>query len=319
MSLTQQQMQALAAMGIPYNPQQAAPSQSPAPLQVTLGQSQQTGQIPFNAVANPNQFAQPFMPQAPQPTQPQQQQRPAQQQPNVLQQTIPQDPNIPQALWGRPVQDVVNALVRTSQQRQAAGVQPTPQANPAAQQQHIMQNTQPQQPVQTPAGMTMEAIQQTIQQTLMQQQLPQLILQMEQTVAQQNQAYNNPQIRARVQQIMGELPPEQQAQRPMWDYAVTLAVGEMVQKGEMQGFMPATRPAEQAWRPQGQQQPQPAMTMPQGAYVPPTPGFAEAPTGNSVVFGQRPPLTVQEGQLAQNFGLDPAKVAEFNATAFGGN
>ena len=315
MTLTPQQMQALAAMGIPYNPQQAAPAQPAAPQQVTLGASQQTGQIPFNAVANPNQFAQPFQPQA-QPAQPAQQ-RPAQQ-PNVLQQTIPQDPNIPQALWGRPVQDVVNALVRTSQQRQAAGVQPTPQANPAAQQQQIIQNTQPQQPVQTPAGMTMEAIQQTIQQTLMQQQLPQLVLQMEQTVSQQNQAYNNPQIRARVQQIMGELPMEQQAQRGMWDYAVTLAVGEMVQKGEMQGFMPATRPQEQAWRPQGQQ-PQPAMNMPQGAYVPPTPGFAEAPTGNSVVFGQRPPLTMQEGQLAQNFGLDPAKVAEFNAAAFGGN
>jgi hypothetical protein len=167
--------------------------------------------------------------------------------------------------------------------------------------------------------MSLEAIQQTIQQTLMQQQLPQLVLQMEQTVAQQNAAYNNPQVRQRVQQIMGELPLEQQAQRGMWDYAVTLAIGEMVQKnGEMPGFVQAGRPGDRAWTPNAQQQPAPAMNMPQGAYVPPTPGFAEAPSGNTFNVGGRPPITVQEAQMAQNFGLDPAKVAEFNSSAFGG-
>jgi len=317
MSLSQQQIAALAAMGMPYNPANAAPVAAQAGTPFQLPQNQSQPAVPFSVVANPNQFAQPFPQQ--QATAPQPQNNPVASPQTVFAQRIPAGPGVPQAFVGRTVQEIMDGLIRTAGQRQAQVPAANPQLQAQAQQQILQNSQQAPAQVQTPAGMTMEGIQQAIHDAMTQQQLPQLVMQMEQAVASQSTAYSNPTVRARVQEIIGQLPMEQQAQRGMWDYAVTLAVGEMVQKnGEMPGFMPTTRPQDRAWTGNQPQQPQPAMTMPQGAYVAPTPGFAEGPTNNTFNVGGRPPLTMQEGQISQKLGLDPMKVAEYNSAVFGG-
>lgn len=280
------------------------------------GQQPTQAAVPFSVVANPNQFAQPYAQQAPaaQPAQPAQNQQPdarfAQ-----LNQRIPAAPNIPAAFHNRSIQEILDGFAKTAgtlQQIQRQQVQaPAQGQQPQAPQQFSQQPQQNQQPIQTPSGMTLEQIQQTIEATLAKQQLPQLVLQTEAAVAQQNPAYGNPAIRTRVQEIISTLPQEQQAQRAMWDYAITLAVGEQVQKGGMAGFAQPTVRQDAPYVPGAQRA--------ADNYLNGTPAtFVEAPTGQAnYAQGQRPPMTQAEAQLATQLGLNPNDVSQHNQKAFG--
>lgn len=299
-TLTPQQIAALTAAGMPPG-QQAA--------------------VPFSVIANPNQFAQPYAPAAPQPQMQgmpgmpqQQQQAQTAAQYAQLTQRIPAAPGIPAAFHGRSIQEILDGFSKTAgtlQQLQRQQAAPAQGQQSQAPQQFSQQPMQNQQAPMTPSGMTIEQIQQTIEATLQKQQLPQLVLQTEQAVLQQNSAYRDPNIRTRVQEIIGSLPQEQQAQRAMWDYAITLAVGEQVQKtGGMPSFVQPTQG--NAPFVQG------AQKQPSDNYLNGSPAFVEAPTGNPQYGqGQRPPMTQAEAQFATQLGLNPTDVAQYNQKAFG--
>lgn len=318
-------------MTTPFNPQQFGfPQQQP---QAAPQQPLQQNAVPFNVVANPNQFAQPFQQYAPQQQPPVQSQQPvAQQQPQQptaqqqqamqfaqLNQRIPVDPNIPAAFHNRTLKEIIDGFARTAGtlqtlQRQQQVQQPQQPQTFGQQTQQQQQPTQ-QAPIQTPAGMSMEFVQQAIEAAVARQSLPQIVLQVEQAVAQENAAYRDPAIRQRVKEIMGTVPQEEQAKRAMWDYAVTLAVGERVmqqqqQQGVPSGFVQPT----QANAPfvAGQQRPADNYLNANG------PAFTEAPTGNTNYSTfQRPPLTQAEAAVAANLGLDPTEVAKYNSKVFG--
>jgi hypothetical protein len=299
-TLTPQQIQQLTAMGM-----------APTPTMPTANVSQPA--VPFNVVANPNQFQQPYMQQA-QPAQPaaQMPQNTAQ-----LSQRIPAQAGIPAAFHGRTIQEVLDGFAKTAgtlqnlQRQQAA--QPAAQTAAPQPQQFAPQQFGQAAPVaapQTPAGMTLEQIQQAIRSAVAEQNLPSLVLQTEQAIASQHPAYGNPEIRGRVQEIIGGLPPEQQAQRGMWDYAMTMAIGEQAQKSNMSGFMQPTQRGDAPFV-QGQR---PADNYLNGN----APAFVEAPSGTvQYAQGQRPPLTQAEATLAGQLGLDPASLAQHNQRAFG--
>jgi hypothetical protein len=305
---------------------------------------QQNGMVPQAqrpVVAPPASFQQPFVAQQ-QPAAQQQpwapmgspQQQPAnqqQQQQSVLNQRITAGPGVPAAFVGRTVQEVVEATTRLAGQlQQVQRGQPTPQSPAGQPQQGQPVQQQPgfqqqQQPVQTPAGMTMEGIQQAIRQTIAEQNLPSVILQMEQSIAQQVPIYRDQGIRTRVQEIVGQMTPEQQALRNTWDYALSIAVGERTlqqqQAGVPGGFVQPTVPGSAPWTPPGQQQqaqaPRPftdqSLQLPQQSFV-------EAPSNNSfaTMQGQRPPINQMEAGVAEKFGFDPAEVAKFNTANFSG-
>lgn len=307
-----------------------APNFSPEQMQWLasqglLGQQPQQQQRPV--MAQPSQFQQPFQ------QQPQQRpQQPQQQQPvDVLSQRIQAGPGVPGALVGKTVQEVVGALTRVAGQlQQVQQGQPNPQLpqqpqGAAQQAQNILNAGQPQQQL-APAAITMESIQQAMRQTIAEQQLPSVIMQVEQSVAQQVPIYSRDKgIRDRVQEIIGQLPAEQQALRGTWDYALSMAVGERTlasQQQGMPGFVAPTTPGNAAWNPPGQQQAsqqqQPfqsdrSLQLPQSTFV-------EAPSNNSfaAMNQQRPPITQVEAGMAEKFGLDPSAVAKYNTENFGG-
>jgi hypothetical protein len=298
MSLTQAQINMLAAMGMPYQqPTQQAPQVQP--------QAPVAPQAPAQYVP-----PQPFQAQIANPTQP-----PASQ--NQLQTKIQAGPGIPAALVGRSLGEVIEAMTRTAtriQQLERGGAQPQQPTQPQTQAQQILNAGTPQQvPVQTPAGMTMEAIQQSIQQAIANATLPQNLTALEQSVAATVPAYNDPSIRAGVQEIIGQLPPEHQLNRSNWDQAIALVVGQRALSGQgiPSGFVQPT--GNQPWQPQQAQQPQGAPQTFQPANV--QTAFVEAPSG-SIMNANRPPLTQQEAQIGRMLGLDPQALATHNQQAF---
>ncbi len=311
-TLTPQQIQVLTAMG-------------QAPTAMPGAQAPQQPTIPFTALQGNQAPAQPAQP-AQQPGFQAQFTNPQAGQQNILAQRVPALPNIPQAFHGRTIEEVINGFARTAQQLQTLQRQPQQPTQSQAQQptqqqpsqfgqppaQFGQQPGQQQQPIQTPAGMSLEAVQQVVQQTIQQSQLPQLVMQQEQAIMQTVPAYSDPEIRGRVQEIIGQLPQDQQAVRGMWEYAITMAIGEKVQRGgQLSGFVqPTTQnnaPYVQGQRPADNQ-----LMNPGGM------AFVEAPTGNANYSqGQRPPLTQGEAVIATKFGLDPAQVAAFNQQHFG--
>ncbi len=297
-NLTPQQIQVLAAMGmapvaIGQQPAQQGVPAATIPLGVVQGQQpNQQAQAPSFSAQFTNQQL---------PPQGQQAQQPAQ----ILSQRIPAGPGIPAALVGRPVQELVDALVRQANTIQQQNQQ---RANtPQAQAQQILNAGQPQVQTQTPAGLTLEAVQEIVRGAVQENSLPSLIMQVEQSVQQQIPQYSNPVVRQKVQEIMGQQPPELQANRNAWDYAVKVVLGEMAMQGQQipGGFIPGQ-----------QQQNAPYVT---GARPNGNVPFTEQPTGAPQYGVQgRPAITQMEAEIATKFGLNPVKVAEYNQQVFSG-
>lgn len=226
--------------------------------------------------------------------------------------TIQPGPGVPAMFVGKRVGEVLNISSQLIRQR-AQQPQPQQPVPPATQSiQAVAQQVAQQQGGQVDPAVIAEAVRMAIQQET----LPDRILRVRSEFSQRYQQFAS--YAQEVEQVVSELPIEQQAQPAMWDYALRMVIGQKAIEGQLQQPARAPQPnangfnqqqvnlPPNAWAPSGQQM------------------FTEQPNGNGQGLyqqgsGQTRQLTQEQLQVAQKLGVDPQRLQQFNTEYFGGN